>query len=292
MIGAGGPGSGAGGAAGDVVSLRGVGITVDGSTILDDVDLDVGAGEHLAVLGPNGSGKTTLLRVLSTYRHPTRGSATVLGTTFGRGDLRELRPRIGFVSTALDELLHVRAAVLPLVAVARRGGTWPPHDVLDDSELRAAARRALSRVGVPHLAERRVDTLSQGERQRVRIARALVIDPALVLLDEPFAGLDLGGRESLLADLDALLAEPDGPTVVLVTHHLEELPPGIRRALLLREGRVVANGPVAEVLADRPISAAFGLPVQVRAGDGRWSATVRSSRPGGDGSADPMGARS
>ncbi len=263
-----------------VVRLRGVGLTVDGSTLLDDIDLEVDAGAHLAVLGPNGSGKTTLLRVLSTYRHPTRGEATVLGTTFGRGDLRELRPRIGFVSTALDELLHVRAAVLPLVAVARQGGTWPPPDVLDDPATRAAAERALSRVGVAHLAGRRVDTLSQGERQRVRIARALAIDPALLLLDEPFAGLDLGGRESLLADLDALLGEPDGPTVVLVTHHLEELPTGMRRALLLRGGRVVANGELAQVLADGAVSEAFGLPIRVREQHGRWSATVQQGYAG------------
>jgi iron complex transport system ATP-binding protein len=257
-----------------VVRLRGVGITVGGSAILADVDLDVAAGGHLAVLGPNGSGKTTLLRVLSTYRYPTFGSASVLGTTFGRGDLRELRPRIAFVSTALDDLLHVRAAVLPLVAVARRGGTWPPPDVLDDPVVRTAAERAVARVGIAHLAERRVDTLSQGERQRVRIARALVIDPALVLLDEPFAGLDLGGRESLLGDLDVLLAEPDGPTVVLVTHHLEELPIGMRNAVLLRGGRVLASGPITQVLLDGPVSEAFGLPVSVRQNGGRWSATA------------------
>jgi iron complex transport system ATP-binding protein len=263
-----------------VARLRGIGITVDGSTILDGVDLDVAAREHLAVLGPNGSGKTTLLRVLSTYRHPTRGEATVLGTTFGRGDLRELRPRIGFVSTALDQLLHSRAAALPLVAAARIGGTWPPPDVLDDPVVAIAARRALHRVGAGHLADRRVDTLSQGERQRVRIARALAIEPALVLLDEPFAGLDLGGRESLLADLDALLAEPDGPTVVLVTHHLEELPTGVRRGLLLREGRVVTAGPVEDVLADGPVSETFGVPVRVRGDEGRWSATVRTAPAG------------
>ena len=263
---------------GAVVDLRGVGVTVDGSTILDGVDLRFAAREHLAVLGPNGSGKTTLLRVLSTYRFPSRGSATVLGTTFGRGDLRALRPRIGFVSTALDDLLHVRAAALPLVAAAERGGTWPPPRLLEDPAVRTAAEQALARVGAGHLADRRVDTLSQGERQRVRIARALAIDPELVLLDEPFAGLDLGGRESLLADLDALLAEPDGPTVVVVSHHLEELPTGIRRALLLREGRVVAGGPVAEVLADGPVSAAFGIDVAVQSVAGRWSAAIR--RPG------------
>lgn len=259
-----------------VVSLRGVGVCVDDATILRGVDLEVAGGEHLAVLGPNGSGKTTLLRVLSTYRYPTWGSATVLGTTFGRGDLRALRPRIGFVSMALDQLLHTRAAALPLVAAARIGGTWPPPDLLDDPVVRAAGERALARVGAAHLAARRVDTLSQGERQRVRIARALAIEPELVLLDEPFAGLDLGGRESLLADLDALLAEPDGPTVVLVTHHLEELPTGVRAGLLLRGGAPVVAGPIAQVLTDAHVGAAFGLPVEVRGDAGRW--TVRARR--------------
>ncbi len=262
-------------APGPVISLHGVGVTVDGSTILGPIDLQVGAREHLAVLGPNGSGKTTLLRVLSTYRYPSRGTATVLGATFGRADLRELRPRVGFVSTALDDLLQVRAPALPLVAAARRGGMRPAPDALADPRERAAAERALARVGAGHLADRRVDTLSQGERQRVRIARALAIDPELLLLDEPFAGLDLGGRESLLADLDALLADPGGPTVVLVVHHLEELPTGVRSALLLRDGEVVAAGPAREVLRDGAVSDAFGLAVSVEQAGGRYRATAR-----------------
>ncbi len=265
---------------GPIARLEGVAVTVDGATILRDVDLELRPAEHLAVLGPNGSGKTTLLRVLSTYRFPSRGTATVLGTTFGRGDLRELRPRIGFVSTALDPLVHERATALPLVAVARRGGLWPPPGILDDPELRGAAQRAMDRVGAGHLGGRRVDTLSQGERQRVRIARALASDPELLLLDEPFAGLDLGGREALLADLCALLDEPAGPTVVLVTHHLEELPPGIAAALLLRDGRPVAAGPAADVLVDGVVSAAFGVDVRVHHRDGRWAATVRPSSTG------------
>ncbi|MFA9444280.1 ABC transporter ATP-binding protein [Egicoccus sp. AB-alg6-2] len=254
------------------VSLRGIGVRVDGATLLADVDLEVARGEHLAVLGPNGSGKTTLLRVLSTHRFPTVGEASVLGARFGRTDLRALRARIGFVSTALDELLHVRAPALPLVAAAVTGGLWPPPTVLDDPVVADAAQRALTRVGAGHLAQRRVDTLSQGERQRVRIARALAADPDLLLLDEPFAGLDLGGRESLLRDLDAVLAEPGGPTTVLVTHHLEELPRGVRSALLLREGRPVASGAVDEVLRDGPVSRCFGLAVAVGATQGRFTA--------------------
>lgn len=257
-----------------VIELAGIAVKVDGSTILQDVDLEVAAGHHLVVLGPNGSGKTTLLSVVSTQRYPTRGHARVLGTTFGRGDLRTLRPRIGFVSIAVDPLLRVRAAVLPLVAAACRGVTWPGPDALADPAVVAAAERALDRVGAGHLGARRFDTLSQGERQRVRIARALAVDPELLLLDEPFAGLDLGGRESLLADLDRLLAEPGGPTVLLVTHHLEEVPTGVVDALLLRDGRPVAVGPVADVLADAPVSRAFGVDVEVSRHGGRYAARV------------------
>ena len=252
----------------------------DGATLLADIDLDLLPRRHLAVLGPNGAGKTTLLRVLSTELYPTSGEVTVLGTTFGRGDLRELRPRIAFVSLALDRLLDARMPALPLVAAARLGATWPPPGLLDRPGLREAAEVALARVGAGHLAERRVDTLSQGERQRVRIARALAIEPDLVLLDEPFAGLDLGGRESLLRDLDGLLAEPDGPTVTLVTHHLEELPVGVQRVALVRDGRLVHDGEVAAALTDEPVSATFGVEVAVRQHEGRYTATVRHDPTG------------
>jgi len=263
-----------------VAALRGVGVRRDGATLLAGVDLDLLPRQHLAVLGPNGAGKTTLLRVLATELYPTSGEVTVLGTTFGRGDLRELRPRIAFVSLALDRLLDARMPALPLVAAARLGATWPPPGLLDRPGLKEAAEAALARVGAGHLADRRVDTLSQGERQRVRIARALAIDPALVLLDEPFAGLDLGGRESLLSDLDGLLAEPAGPTVALVTHHLEELPVGIQRVALVRDGRLVHDGEVAEVLTDGPVSATFGVEVAVRRHEGRYTATVRHDPAG------------
>jgi iron complex transport system ATP-binding protein len=262
-----------------VAVLRGVGVRRGGADLLAAIDLDLDRREHLAVLGPNGAGKTTLLRVLATELYPTSGEVTVLGTTFGRGDLRELRPRIGFVSLAMDRLMDARLPALPLVAAARLGATWPAPGILERPGLRALAEAALRRVGAGHLSDRRVDTLSQGERQRVRIARALVIDPALVLLDEPFAGLDMGGRESLLGDLDRLLAEPDGPTVAIVTHHLEELPVGIRRVALVRAGRLVATGGVAEVLDDRLVSATFGVEVTVRTQEGRYAATVRRDVP-------------
>jgi iron complex transport system ATP-binding protein len=264
-----------------VVLARGVTVVERGVTILDDLDVEVAAGDHLAVLGPNGAGKTTLLRVLATYRFPTRGEVDLLGHRLGRVDVRSLRPRVGFVSVALDPLV-APVAVLTLVAGSRIGATFPPPGILDDEVAVEAARRALAQMGAVHLAERRVDTLSQGERQRVRIARALASEPALLLLDEPFAGLDLGGREALLADLDRLLSDPDGPTVVLVTHHLEEVPTGVRRALLLNGGAAVAAGPIEDVLTSSQVSAVFGVPIRVeRAADGRWRATgARSDSTG------------
>lgn len=261
----------------DVVArFEGVGVSVAGSTILDDVDLVIDAGRHLAVLGPNGAGKTTLLRVLATYHFPTRGRAEVLGVRFGAGDLRQVRPQVGLVSVALDGLERARARVDWILAAAHHGSTWPTRDPLaQDPALAGRVHDALARLGVADLASRRLDTLSQGERQRVRIARALSLGPRLLLLDEPFAGLDLGGRERLLSDLDVLLAAPDAPTVVMVTHHLEELPVGIADALLLRDGQVVAGGRVDEVLRDEAVSDAFGLPIRVRALDGRFSAVAR-----------------
>jgi iron complex transport system ATP-binding protein len=264
-------------------SLRDVEVRVGGAVLLDGVTIDVARGRHLALLGLNGSGKTTVLRVLATRLYPSSGGVEVLGVRFGSGDLREVRTRVALVSVALDELDRARARVDHLVAAAATGSTWPVGDPFasghDDIEQRVL--RALARVGIAHLAHRRVDTLSQGERQRVRIARAVSIDPELLLLDEPFAGMDLAGRELLIADLDRLLAEPDGPTVVIVTHHLEELPSSIVEVVLLRGGRVVAAGPTATTLTDEHVSDAFGLPVRVRGEAGRWSAIAVSAGDGG-----------
>ena len=264
---------------GRAASLRGVHVRIGGAVLLDGVDLDVTHGRHLGVLGLNGSGKTTVLRVLAARLFPSDGDVEVLGVRFGLGDLRSVRTRIGLVSVALDQLDRARARVDHLVAAAASGSTWPVGDpfATGPAGLEEQVMRALERVGIARLAERRIDTLSQGERQRVRIARALSIDPELLLLDEPFAGMDLAGRELLVADLDRLLAEPDGPTVVLVTHHLEELPRGIHDVALVRAGRVVAAGPTAETLTDAQVSAAFGLPVRVRGEAGRYAAVAAAA---------------
>jgi iron complex transport system ATP-binding protein len=254
-------------------SLQGVVVRRGGRVILGPVDLEIPPGEHLAVLGPNGAGKTTLLRLLSTYLHPTAGEVEVLGGRFGRVDLRELRPRIGVVTVAIDHLLGASFPAGELVAAARHGATTVVRGGISDAD-RDAANEALGRVGASRLRTQACNTLSQGEWQRVKIARALVTDPELLLLDEPFVGLDLGGREALVADLGGVLDDPAGPTVVMITHHLEELPAGVRRALLLRDGRPVAAGPVEDVLTDQNVSATFGVRVAVERADGRWTARV------------------
>ena len=256
------------------VRLDRVEVVRDGRAILGPLDLALDAGDHAAVLGPNGSGKTTLLRILSTYLHPTRGTVEVLGGRFGRVDVRTLRGRVGVVSAGVVGLLHRVGTAVDLVAAARHGATRPVP-AIDDGD-REAARGALARVGADHLVDRVCRTLSQGEWQRVQIARALVTDPELLLLDEPFVGLDLGGREALVGDVAAVMDEPGGPTVVLVTHHVEEIPDGVRFAVLLRGGRAVAAGPATTTLTSAAVSDTFGVAVAIDHDGGRYRARLRT----------------
>jgi iron complex transport system ATP-binding protein len=255
-----------------VAVLDAVTVVRSGRVILDDVDLAMARGRPMALLGPNGAGKTTVLRILATRLFPTSGRVAVLGAHFGRTDLRTLRHRIGFASVAMHPLLPASQRIVDLVAAARRGALRLDSSVTPED--REAALAALDRIGVASLATRAGRTCSQGEWQRVQIARALVAEPDLLLLDEPFAGLDLGGREALLADLEELVAGPGAPATMVVAHHLEELPTAIRDATLLRGGRVVATGPVEDVLVDEVVSATFGVPVRVARDDGRWTARV------------------
>ncbi|MFG1944720.1 ABC transporter ATP-binding protein [Nonomuraea sp. NPDC048826] len=259
-----------------VVELEGVGVRVVGKTLLDAVDWQVAYGDHWVVLGPNGAGKTTLLSLAAAVRHPTVGAVTVLGHRLGRVDLRELRRHIGLVSSSqhlIDEdLLEEEGATAHTVVLTGHTGTSAPlWDRYGDAE-RERALRLLADLGCKDLADRRFRVCSQGERARIRVARALMADPAVLFLDEPFAGLDLPAREDLINAVERLAETRPVLTTVTVTHHLEEVPSTTTHALLLREGRVLAAGPVTEVLTPANLSECFGLPLHVDRLHGRWYA--------------------
>jgi iron complex transport system ATP-binding protein len=254
-----------------VLELAGVTVRRGQATLLDGVDWSVEEDERWVVLGPNGAGKTTLLQVASAQMHPTEGVAGILGEVLGTVDVFELRPRIGLTSAAIAERIPRQERVHDVVVSASYGviGRWRErYDELDHER----ASRLLTEVGAAHLAERTFGTLSEGERKRVQIARALMTDPELLLLDEPAAGLDLGGREDLVSTLSVLAMDEASPATVLVSHHVEEIPPGFTHALLLRHGRVVAAGPLERVLTEEVVSATFGMPLQLLHEDGRWAA--------------------
>ncbi|WP_296605604.1 ABC transporter ATP-binding protein [Nocardioides sp.] len=245
------------------------------ATLLDRVSWRVGESDRWVILGPNGAGKTTLLQVASAQIHPTSGVAGILDEVLGTVDVFELRPRIGLTSAALAERIPRGERVHDVVVSASYGvvGRWrEAYDELDHER----ALQLLTEVGAAHLADRTFGTLSEGERKRVQIARALMADPELLLLDEPAAGLDLGGREDLVSTLSVLAADPASPATVLVSHHVEEIPPGFTHALLLRRGQVVAAGPVAEVITEANLAATFGMPLVLRHEGGRWNARRRT----------------
>jgi len=241
--------------------------------LLDQITMSIMAGELWAVLGPNGAGKSTLLRLLATYAHPTRGEVDVLGKRLGRVDVFTLRPLVSLVST--HHPVRPGRTVRNLVLTGATGtldvaARWAPAP----SES-AKAEMIIDLMGLARLAGSRWSTLSQGERSRALIARGLMGSPRVLLLDEPAAGLDVAGREQLLASLSELRGREPGLAVVLVTHHLEELPAATSHALLLREGRQLAAGPAADVLTSDLVSACFGHPVSVARHAGRWTCTAR-----------------
>lgn len=243
----------------------------DGRPLLDGVDWAVRRDERWAVLGPNGSGKTTLLKVAAMQLLPTRGEVEVLGERAGRCDARAVRRRIAFVSAAVARSVHPAVTAHDVVLTGRYAALepwWHEYGAADHE--RAAA--LLAAGGLARCGGRAFGTLSEGERQQVLLARALMGRPELVLMDEPAAGLDLGARERLLARLAQLAAERDASPMVLVTHHLEEIPPGTTHAALLRDGRLVASGPVGDVLSSGPVAACFGIDVHVDHAGGRWHA--------------------
>jgi iron complex transport system ATP-binding protein len=242
--------------------------------VLHSVDWTVGAGERCVVLGPNGSGKTTLFELASGYLHPTRGSVEILGHRLGRVDVRRLREHIGLVSTAVAKKLFPDVSAADVVVSAVHGALEPWWHEYSEHE-RSRARRLLADAGFGAIAERRFGVLSDGERQQVLIARALMSEPALLLLDEPAAGLDMGGRERLLATLSRVARDPSSPPTVLITHHVEEIPPGFDHVLLLRDGRVVCAGPLRDTMTAESLSETFGIALELESSDGRWHSRAR-----------------
>ncbi len=258
----------------DVLALAGVGVVRRGSTLLADIDWEVEEGQRWIVLGPNGAGKTTLLQIASGRMHPSSGVAGVLSEVLGAVDVFELRPRIGLASAALAERIPPQESVTDVVVTASYGvvGRWKErYDEMD----RGRAAELLGALGATHLADRTYGTLSEGERKRVQIARALMTDPELLLLDEPAAGLDLGGREDLVRRLGLIAGDIEAPAMVMVTHHVEEIPPNFTDVLLLREGRVVAQGPIEITLTEENLSQTFGLPLVLEQHGDRWAARAR-----------------
>jgi iron complex transport system ATP-binding protein len=254
-----------------LIDLRKVSLRRGNRTLVGPLDWAVELDERWVVIGPNGAGKTSLLRIAAAMEHPSSGAAYVLGERLGRVDVSELRARIGLSSSVLAQRVPTDEVVRDLVVSAGYSvlGRW--REQYDDVDYRRAIDM-LESLGAEHLVDRTYGTLSEGERKRVLIARALMTDPELLLLDEPAAGLDLGGREELVARLGDLAADPDAPALVLVTHHVEEVPPGFSHCLMLSEGEVIASGLLPDVLTAPNLSAAFGQEIALDVVDGRYFA--------------------
>lgn len=247
----------------------------DGRNIIDHVTWQVADDQRWVVLGPNGAGKTTLLQLADTLMHPTGGTVTILGETLGRTDVFELRPRIGFASTAMAKRIPREESVLNVVLTAAFSVTGRWNEQYENIDERRALR-VLGEWKLDQLADRTFGTLSDGEQKRVQIARAVMTDPELLLLDEPTASLDLGAREELLGLLSGYASSPTTPAMVMVTHHVEEIPVGFTHVLLIRDGGIVTAGPIAETLTADALTEAFGMPIALSAEDGRYSARATS----------------
>jgi iron complex transport system ATP-binding protein len=254
-----------------VLQLSDVSIVRGGTAVVDSVDWTVESDERWVVLGPNGAGKSSLLQVAAAQSHPSSGTAEVLGGDLGTVDLFDLRPRIGFASTTIARRIPAKEKVVDVVLTAAYSVTGRWNEEYENVDVRRA-HRVLDEWNLDHLAERTFGELSDGEQKRVQIARAVMTDPELLLLDEPAASLDLGAREELLQMLSGYAQSNDAPAIVMVTHHVEEIPRGFTHALLLDRGSVVAAGPLADVLTAETLGSTFGVSLEVEVRDGRYSA--------------------
>ena len=254
-----------------VLQFDDVSVVRDGNTILDSVNWSVAADERWVILGPNGAGKTTLLQLAAAAMHPSSGSVEVLQEVLGKVDVFELRPMIGFASTAMARKIPANETVRNAVLTAAYSvtGRWnEEYETIDERR----AQRVLDEWKLEEFADRRFGSLSDGEQKRVQIARSVMTDPELLLLDEPAASLDLGAREELVGLLGGYASSPASPAIVMVTHHVEEIPQGFTHALVLRKGGIVASGPFAEALTSETLTETFGLPIELSEANGRFTA--------------------
>jgi iron complex transport system ATP-binding protein len=256
-----------------VASLDNVGFVRDGRAILSDISWTIDQSERWVIVGPNGAGKTTLLGMLASFVQPSRGSVTVLGEQLGKTDVFELRPRVGFASSDMARRIPDNESVTDAVLTAAWGVTGRWQEAYEDIDVRRATR-VLSEWRLDHLASHFVGTLSDGERKRVQIARAVMTDPELLLLDEPAGSLDVGAREDVIEMLDHFSSEPTSPAMVMVTHHVEEIPAGFTHLLVLQDGKIIAKGPITETLTGDVMSEAFGRPLSITHNNGRYQATA------------------
>lgn len=259
----------------DTIRLAQVSFVRDGRVVLDAIDWTVRSDERWVVLGRNGCGKTSLVRICALYEHPSTGTVELLGLRLGRVDVRPLRRRIGFTSPALMDMVRPQLTPVDIVITAKNGALEPWWHTYDDAD-RFRAVGLLERLHIGHTASRPFSTLSTGERQRVFLARLLMVDRELLIFDEPTAGLDLGGREDLVGDLDRLARDRSGAPMVLVTHHVEEIPPGFTHVLALKDGRILGSGTIEETLTEDLLSDCFEVPLQLALRDRRWTAWRRT----------------
>jgi iron complex transport system ATP-binding protein len=254
-----------------VLQLSDVSVVRDGNPILKSLNWTVDGDQRWVILGPNGAGKTTLLQIAAALIHPSSGRADILDDRLGSVDVFELRPRIGFASTAMARRIPQTESVLDVVMTAAYSVTGRWREDYEELDVRRA-QRVLAEWKLGALENRKFGALSDGEQKRVQIARAVMTDPELLLLDEPAASLDLGAREELLQLLGGFASSPSSPAIVMVTHHVEEIPTGFSHALLLRDGEVAASGPIDDVITAENLSAAFGLELAVGKTSGRFTA--------------------
>lgn len=257
----------------NVFSLQEVTVKRGNKALLDKVSWQVNEGERWVVLGPNGAGKTTLVQLLAGRLYPTQGEVTIVGEKLGQIDLQQLRPIVGVASSAVDEKIDKDATVLNIVLASAYGYLSRGHENYEHQD-QIRAHEILNKFQIAHLADRRYGTLSTGEKKRVQIARALMSNPEILLLDEATSGLDLRGREEIIADLSNFAADEYAPVLVLVTHHVEEIPSGFTHLLMLKEGVVSAKGELAATLSEENLSLTFDIPIHIIYEAGRWSARI------------------